>query len=272
VIQGWQPYLESAGSRGKANSGIILALIAVQGLWEGEHSSDSLGPRFPGAPASRPQQPSANAWPSRPPTTSRVRAPPPTGHGGGSPALNRSTRRPLSGPPLGAPASCRPSGVSGWTQPSANHNRLAGVIQARGAAMSAALCPRRPPEWPPGSAGVSPAATQRESLAQPSTDQCPRACTAPNGASRSQPSSQPLNPASTFGSPAGSAGILPAQRRVQLDPSVSQPQPSGGFHPTPRSQETLAFGLRAGLSGSGAGWFVLTRDSGERALPLWDGP
>jgi hypothetical protein len=85
----------------------------------------------------------------------------------------------------------------------------------------------------PGSAGVSPAATERERLAQPSTHHFARACTAPDGAWRRQPSSQPFNPASTFGSPAGSAGILPAQRRVRLDPTVSQPQPPGGRDPGP---------------------------------------
>ncbi len=95
------------------------------------------------------------------------------------------------------------------------------------------LFPQRPRAGPIGSAGISPAATQRESLVQPSTHHFARVCTTPDGASRSQSSSQPLNPASTFVSPAGSAGILPAQRRVRLDPTVSQPQPSARRHPSP---------------------------------------
>jgi hypothetical protein len=131
------------------------------------------------------------------------------------------------------------------------------------------LFPQRPRAGPIGSAGILPAATQREPLVQPSTHDFTRVCTAPDGASRRQRSFQPFIPASTSGSPAGSAGILPAQRRVRLDPTVEQPQPSGEWHPTPRSQEPLAFVLMAGLSGSGAVWFVFTRDSGERGLPRW---
>jgi hypothetical protein len=133
-------------------------------------------------------------------------------------------------PSLGPPASCRPSGAFVWNSHRTHRERVHRRCSPAGAKASAVSALRRaptgPPRWdrrhPAGPAARSPGTHMRLTGSECADD-----------APRRAPKRPPCPPSGVHlrGPLAGSAGILPAQRRVRLEPTWASPAASAPTMP-----------------------------------------